>query len=297
MQFSGESEGQGPVGTTSMRLVERGVMFRSAWRLTLVGGLGLLVIAGCGLETYEQRLAETNEYFKYVNKLDTYLSDVTWRDDAYGIDFRYPKGFGLIPGPQPPAEGEETQSPVVDPRQPHFLGVDLPGMIAHFRADDGQEVALLYVLGNHERILIRAANDGVGDDPDTYLTDLELLLQNAVGVTIPDQLGTGGADNEKYKETIPRDGKYAHQKEFTAISFLQPAPPEGSALPQVRMQLYEHQVDKMQVAILLIVPTANRSDPREALKLALETLKVRAEPPRLQNPEQPETSGGGTTNF
>jgi hypothetical protein len=267
-------------------------MIRSVVRLALVGVVGMFAIPGCGLETYEQRLAETNDYFKYVNKLDTYLSDVTWSNPAYGVELRYPKGFVEMAGPAPPAEGEDPASPVVDPRQPNVLGIDLPGLIAAFRADDGQDVSLLYILGNHERILIRAANDGVGDDPATFLTDLELLLQNAIGVTVPEQPGSGSRDNEKYTETIPRDGKYAHQKDFTAISFLQPEPPEGSASTlQLRLQLYEYQAGSMQVAVLMIYPTTNRNDPREALKLALETLRVSYQPPRLENPNQPESSG------
>jgi len=252
----------------------------------------MVAVCGCGLDTYEQRLAETNDYFKYVNKLDTYLSDGTWSNDAYGIKLRLPKGFVPLPGPAPPAEGEETEAPVVDPRQPNFLGVDLPGLIEAFRAENGQAVTLLYVLGNHERVLIRAANDGVGDDPATYLTDLELLLQNAIGVTIPDQPGKGDRDNEKYTETIPRDPKYAHQKDFTAISLLQPEPPDGAASQlQLRLQLYEYQAGGMQVALLLIYPTTASSDPRDAFKLALETLEVSDQPPRLENPNQPETSG------
>jgi hypothetical protein len=268
-------------------------MSRSVVRCTLVLFLGLFAIPGCGLETYEHRLAETNEYFKYINKLDTYLSDVTWSNPAYGVELRYPKGFVEMAGPAPPAEGEDPESPVVDPRQPDFLGVDLPGLIAAFRADDGQSVALLYLLGNHERILIRAANDGVGDDPATFLVDLELLLQNAIGVTIPDQPGKGDHDNEKYAETIPREGKYAVQKEFTAISFLQAESRDGAgSTPELRLQLYEHQAGSMQVAILMVFrPKLARTDPREALRLSLETLKVSSEPPRLKNPSQAESSG------
>ncbi len=272
-------------------------MSRSVVRCTLVVSVGLFVIPGCGLETYEQRLAETNEYFKYVNKLDTNLADATWSEPAYGVSMRVPRGFALQAAPAPPTEGEEAAAPVVDERQPNFLGITLPGMIAAFRgevpAGERPAVVFLYVLGNHERILIRAANDGVGDDPATFLTDLELLLQNAIGVTIPDQLGKGDRDNEKYTETIPREPKYAVPKDFTAISFLQPQSPEGAgSVPELRLQLYEHQAGEMQVAILMIFPSKEvRTDPRDALKLALETLKVSDQPPRLQS-DQPETTGG-----
>lgn len=254
----------------------------------------LLPVWGCGVETYERRLAETNEYFQYVNKLDTALAGSYWEDGAYGIKFRPPKGFALMAPPPLPVEGEP---PPADERQPLYLGTELPGLIAAFRSDlptsEGQAVGFLYVLGNHERILIRAANDGVGDDPATYLDDLELLLANTLGVTISS--GRGDRDNEKFDATIPVERKYAIPKDFTAVSILPPQPIQaGGQQIQLRLQLYEYPSGAqrgtmpIQVALLLVYPTTVRVDPVAGLKLALETLTVSDLAPRLERPDQQE---------
>ena len=93
--------------------------------------------------------------------------------------------------------------PTLDFRPYEHVVVLAPGLGCTL---NGQAVGFLYVLGNHERILIRAANDGVGDDPATYLDDLELLLANTLGVTIAP--GQGDRDNEKFDVTIPMERKY-----------------------------------------------------------------------------------------
>jgi hypothetical protein len=261
----------------------------------------LLPAWGCGVETYERRLAETNEYFQYINKLDTALAGSYWEDATYGIKFRPPKEFVLMAPPPAPVEGEP---PPPDERQPLYLGTELPGLIAAFRGDlpasDGQAVGFLYVLGNHERILIRAANDGVGDDPATYLDDLELLLANTLGVTITP--GRGDRDNEKFDVTIPMERKYAVPKEFTALTLLPPQPIQaGGQEIQLRLQLYEYPSARqrstvpIQVALLMVYPTTVRADPVASLKLALETLTVSDQAPRLERPGQQET--GGTPQF
>lgn len=263
-------------------------------RLLLASLMVVLPVSGCGVETYERRLAETNEYFKYLNKLDTALAGSYWEDATYGIKFRPPKEFALMAPPPAPVEGE---SPPADERQPLYLGTELPGLIAAFRgtvpASDGQAVAFLYVLGNHERILIRQANDGVGDDPATYLDDLELLLANTLGVTITS--GRGDQDNQKFESTIPMERKYAIPKNFTVVSLLPPQPIQaGGQEIQLRLQLYEYPsvaqrgTMPIQVAFLMVYPTTVRTDPVASLKLAMETLTVSDQGPRLQRPDQQE---------
>jgi hypothetical protein len=261
--------------------------------------LGLaLLLPGCGVQAYEQRLQDTNELFAYWNSLDENLSR-PWAQADFGLEMRVPKPFQLMARPQP-AEVDESGQPIAldeDKRQPLFLGIEeLPGLIDAWRAtlpiseSEGMP-AYLYVLGNHQRFLDRQLSEGEGAEPGTFLEDLELLLQNTLNVTIQDSQ-TGDRDNVRYRETIPRQEKYAVPKEFTAISLLTPEEMQRDLGGHLwRIQVYEHRADPIQVAVVLIYPAAVSDRPVDRLKLALETLKVANQPPRAPRPGEPETGG------
>lgn len=280
---------------------QRGVRRRPSLRVMAALGL-LMICAGCGVQAYEQRLADSNELFVYRNRLDAHLNAATWAaPNEFGVSMRPPKQFALIPPPAPPEvneNGEIVGEMEPDLRQPNYLGIqDLPGLIEAWRADlptsEGAAVAFLYVLGNHQRFLDRAANDGQGADPAEFLLDVESLLGSTLGVPIGEMAGSGGAqDNVKYTETIPRTERFAVPKEFTGISIL---PPEDVlqplGLPPLRVQLYEHHAGPVQLAFVLVYPVSVRENPVDSLRIALETLTVTPEPPRLRRPGQEEGSG------
>lgn len=269
----------------------------------IVAALGLLAIcAGCGVQAYEQRLADSNELFIYRNRLDAHLNSATWAaPNDFGVGMRPPKQFAVIPPPAPPEineNGELVGEVEPDLRQPTYLGIqDMPGLIEAWRAElptsEGTAVAFLYVLGNHQRFLDRAANDGEGADPAVFLLDLESLLGSTLGVPIGETASSGAAqDNVKYTETIPRTERFAVPKEFTGISIL---PPEDVTqplgLPPLRVQLYEHHAGPVQLAFVMVYPVSVRENPADSLRIALETLTVTPEPPRLRRPGQEESSG------
>ncbi|REJ89252.1 MAG: hypothetical protein DWQ34_20150 [Planctomycetota bacterium] len=275
---------------------------KTAQRLCAVCCLLVLSASGCGLATYEQRLSEADEYFGYLNKLDAHLADSPWvADNGYGIEMRVPRGFALDTQQLPQPEGVEDAEPVIVPTPPTYLGVqDMEGLIAAWTASlptagGGAADAYLYVLGNHERFLIRAANDGEGADPAEFLNDLDFQLQELFQVTLPEgESDDAGADNVRYLESIPRVEKYAVPKEFRGVSFL-PAPESSAGSLGMRAHLFTHESGPVQVAFLLIYPANVSTDPVESLTLALETLSVSDEPPQLQRPEDPET--GPDLNF
>lgn len=270
--------------------------------------LGLaLLCTGCGVAAYEQRLADSNELFAYRNRLDAHLSTATWvAPNDFGITMRIPRQFALIPPPAPPEvneSGEIVGEVQPDLRQPTYLGIqDMPGLIEAWRADlptsdGGAAVAFLYALGNHQRFLDQAANDGQGPEPAEYFVDLENLLQTTLGVMIPVQATTEGAqDNVRYNETIPRTERFAVPKEFSAVSILPPAEVmQQLGLPPLRIQLYEHTDGPIQLAFVMVYPVSVRQDPVESLRVALETLTVVPEPPKLRRPGQQQT--GPATAF
>lgn len=273
----------------------RRVRHRSLLRLALC--LPLLC-AGCGVAAYEKQLADTNELFTYRNKLDAALAEATWTaPDGFGISMRVPREFSQIQPPPPPPEGEEPVEVPEDRRQPTYLGIEFPDLIAAFDArlptQTGQANAFFYILGNHQRFLDQAASDGQGPEPATFLQDLRTQLETTLQVTAADS-GDGARDNVRYTETIPRSERFALSKQFTAVSYL-PPPEALPDLPELRFQLYEHEAGPVQVAFLLVYPTSVRTNPVESLRIALETLTVVGEPPSPPRPG--EAASGAEPSF
>ncbi|QDU36257.1 hypothetical protein Mal4_05410 [Maioricimonas rarisocia] len=261
-----------------------------------VAALAGLWLHGCGSEVYEQRLQETAAFFAYMDKLNDNLEPV-WRRQDFGLSMRPPKPFQLMPAPVPPEveEGEEPP-PVEDTRQPVFLGTELPGLIEAWRADlpsdGGEQVpAFLYFLGNHQRFLDLARSEGVGADPATFLSELEIVLQQALGVTLPEGESRQADPNTRYRERLPKEERYAIPKDFTAIDFEPPEPIGGVPL---RLHLYQYQTGQVQVALLMVYPADVRDRPQERLKLALETLNVSGQAPRPQRSSSEGEAGGAS---
>lgn len=272
--------------------------------LLLVSGAAL--IAGCGADTYRLRLNETAQYFAYKQKLNEELGPV-W--SAMGVSLQPPRQFAVIPPPPPPAEGDETVENNEDPRQPHFLGVELPGLLGAWEAtvmtdvggSEEPRTAYLYVLGNHSRFLQKPDADGFVDDPQMFLTELENLLSGTIGVFLPEgETGTGAEKNQRYRETAPRaapNTKFTPRKEFTAVT-LSPQIDVGDLDLPFEMQLYEWAGQRIQVAILMIYPQAvsPRESLRDRLLLSLETLQIDDTPPSAAS-GGPDSGGGRQPAF
>ena len=148
--------------------------------------LGALLLAGCGAETYEQRLGNTRLLFAHLELLNQNLQG-TWGDPETGVSLRAPLQFVLLPPPvkaqpdpaaqdpkpakgaaiqgaggHPPAKGEEQEEgsdETPDDRQPAYINIGLPGLRGAFRAtvkmlagsnEKSQGEAFLYVLTNHD---------------------------------------------------------------------------------------------------------------------------------------------------
>ncbi|MGD9856212.1 MAG: hypothetical protein AB7U20_14810 [Planctomycetaceae bacterium] len=254
------------------------------------------VSLGCGGELYERRLGETVSYFEYKDQISRELGRV-WNDR--GVSLQPPRQFSLIPPPAV-AEAPEGQAafidPSQDPRQPHYLGIELPGLIGAWDADvsvdaGGNQKAYLYVLSNYDRHLQLQSGEGADGDPQSLIADVESSISRAIGVYLPD--GTGGSGqkkNQRYQETIPRGlphSKYQPQQQFTAITFSPEVQPTD--VP-VEMQIYEWEGQKMQAAVLMVYPAAvsPREDLHNRLLLAMETFRASDQVPR--------SAGAGATS-
>jgi hypothetical protein len=123
-----------------------------------------VLVAGCGRAKYEKRLLQTVELAKYREKLNKNLN-INWIQK--GVQIRVPKQFSEIRPrvkeveKKQVGEGEDAiEAEVVDPRQPDFMSVPLPGLIGAWKAEVNLVVgpdepsrkapAYLYVLSNYE---------------------------------------------------------------------------------------------------------------------------------------------------
>ncbi|MFH1300336.1 MAG: hypothetical protein ABIK07_04680, partial [Planctomycetota bacterium] len=103
------------------------------------------IFNGCGTETYEQRLKETDQYFAYVDARNQALSG-NWSSPT--VKMRVPVEFKEITAPKPaPAKDSEGSEPTdpepadpepvqtVDPRQPDYINLVLLGLEGAWRVD------------------------------------------------------------------------------------------------------------------------------------------------------------------
>jgi hypothetical protein len=283
-------------------------------RLLLV--LMVLPVSGCGADTYRSRLNNTAQYFAYQQKLRDELGPAR---SEFGVTFQPPRQFRWI-DPPPPPEVDEEGNPVSvdgaeDPRQPHYLGLQLPGLLGAWEASVDAEVggqdaprkAYLYLLGNHERHLQTGNSSRFREEPKTYLVDLENQLAGTIGVVLPEgRSGTGAQKNQRYQEVAPRiepNSKFSPRKEFTAVT-LSPQIDVGDGdfknLP-FEMQFYGWDGKHIQVALLMVYPQSisPRERLQERLLLSLETLVVNDNPPTAasRQGEQGGAPAGGSIAF
>ncbi len=266
---------------------------------TLLTGLTLVLVFGCGSEQYEARLTETNLFFEYRQSLDRVLQSGNWTVPQHGLSMRIPKGFDFKPGPRPP-KGDEPAAE--DTRHPTFLGLQLPGLMGawqgDFPSDGGNRPVFLFVCSNHQTYL-NAVKSPEGPDPALFLTDLENLLSTTMQVSLPPGEVAQVGNNIRYAETCPRDGKYALQKKFTGITFVPPGvlPQLSDSGVEIKAQLYSHYNGPIQVAVLAIYPAGIRDRIEDKLLKSLETFSVSNQLPKVQGGSATGPSSPGGKGF
>lgn len=243
-----------------------------------------LLAAGCGADTYQERLTQTRRYFEYLDQVNVALSRVAKFE---GFEIRVPKIFEqLIPAAVPnegeaPKEGEaapEPLAPDVDPvRLGYFPNVMPEGIMASWKAtvrtegpgqSEGEAPAYLHLLSNWGRWIERQNNIEI--DPPKYLADLTNQIANALNL----QADTSDApwDWEMIRGLSPFVAK--KKIESITIELVEHNPP-------LEIHFYKTDAKDVQCALLLILPKA--IDPREKMegriKLTLETLKLPGSPP------------------
>ncbi|MDA0832804.1 MAG: hypothetical protein O2955_06955 [Planctomycetota bacterium] len=245
---------------------------------------------GCGSADYELRLAETTRWFEFQERQNLLLAK-PWAGPGIGV--RVPKVLTPYPNP-PPAEIQDEEGNMIanpdfqgDFRQPTFMNVTFPNLVGAWHGEVETRVTegttplpcYLFICSNREIWL--------EDNPVERATTFHQTVSDAVTSPLEIYLQEDDWDNEKY----PRGNGYVVPKNYTFTS--KPSEGKFSDHPYA-ISIYLHQMQDIQVAIVLVAP--QNVDPKErfeeAWDLSLQTLEVSGEKPGLQG-EAPSGSGTG----
>ena len=252
--------------------------------------LALAVVAcGCGKAAYEERLARTADYFAHVAKLNANL--VPSADRHGGLAIRVPRQFSPL---------EDVEDTDYSERQPYYIAAELPGLVAAYQAEvaaDGGDgtlgiPAFIYVATNEDR-LVAAATGGDGEDPLTFIEEVEYQLQGVFNVSLPaGDGGDGSQPNMRYPEMIPATPVYEPAKRFVATRFQYPGeePIADFGVPMEYTLYTLTGAGDLQAAIFVVAPeqpAASENLP-ERIRMMLQTLELTA--PRVGSPGSSSTS-------
>jgi hypothetical protein len=244
---------------------------------------------GCGSAEYEARLAETVQYFAYLDRLNENLTD--YQLDAHGIPrFRVPVPFrqvqrGDFTAPAGNAEGNRSENDY-DWRQPDFLDRELPGLAGAWIAELGGTYAYAFILSNYELFLEQddesAPSAERAADPMRFHDDV--VTEVVRGLRL-DEPPPNSMNN--FNEQYPRGVGYTTPKYYTALRW--PLGGGQDREPAVliddhgyTVELYQTQNDTVKVAVLFLIPVNLGSDGAQLqsrIGMCLETLEVSGQPP------------------
>lgn len=256
-------------------------------RLIAVSFALLLLVGGCGHDTYEQRMEETRKYFAYLDRLNMYLDHSLWK--GQNVDLKVPNQFKLIPAPAK-AKGEET-APDKDPRQPPFAESPIPGLQGSWKADlalsgnEGRGVGYLYVFSNFEALGQKGGEEKAAE----FNTALLKTIATDVGQPVPEV-------GKIVSHTVPKNLSDAYVEQRT-FKMLQPPIPANLNDKPYRIQVYSYQKEKSpaQISIVLVLPenTSPNEKLERAMDLCLETFEITLEKPVKMPGQGPAGKGSG----
>ena len=211
---------------------------------------------GCGTETYEQRLNETAQYFAYTDKRNQALSKV-WSSPT--VKMRAPVEFKLMNAPtvapesdpEEPATTEAEPTEIIDPRQPDYIDIKLPGLEGAWSVElpvdlENESVdrpAYLYVLSNHKLLQEKRMDEALN-----FRSDVLAEIERAFNVYLdPDQFTI---------EQFPQGKGYTAPKEFEFGTF---QPEEQIAGVDYQVDFYQAESGNNQVIVLLVLPKKYQS--------------------------------------
>lgn len=265
------------------------------WKTVLVLSLAALV-SGCGYDTYEQRLQESQQYFAYVQRVDNSVA-APWKNTPIlpgpVEQLRVPLQFKEIKKP-PLVKDPETEKmvePEIDPRQPDYLELKLPGLVGTWEAplktasSDGvvNRKGYLYILTN---AYMFSSADESRRAPD-FTRDLLVMLAEKLSVPPLDPITD--SIREQYPRTAPF---YVPQKTFDVYRIADAFVNDGAPYS---IEIYVTRAGPIEVAAMLVLPVGVESSERlsERRPYMLETLKISSRPPAAAVGAPGATGGAG----
>jgi len=264
-------------------------------------------LCGCGAKVYEERMETTKEYYDYIDRINQNLGP-QFADS--GVSLRIPKQFQLIPAPvkkpkpvpkgghaatAPPAAAAVETEKVKDPRQPDFLDIELPGLIAAWQAElntvngtgEGAQSTTrpgsVYLLSNYTFWqTYKTQRETI--NPIKFHEEIMRTLEEGLGVRIDERTRGSETDrvNKWFSETVPdaKDELFAPKKEVRAITLV---PEEGSSKEDFirEYQVYLFANGDMKIVLIYALPrnVSAGEDIQDRILFSLQTLNVSAEKP------------------
>ncbi len=225
--------------------------------------ISTFLMSGCGTKEYEMGLNETAKYYEHLDKINRNLSPKEWKGS--GISIRVPSQFDLVRSPD-----EDSKK---DPRQPTFLDVEFPGLLATWKAEvdvanvEEKVPCYIYLLSNASLWNTEARSDVAMN----YTSEITQRLANGLKVQFP--------DNSSVEQIPPQKG-YVQKKSFRTTSIF---PDKDFKLsedsPEVAVQADTYLAEKgdIQVAIIFLYPQeidGNEKFPQR-IPLCLESFELR----------------------
>ncbi|MDB5338339.1 MAG: hypothetical protein JWN70_3958 [Planctomycetaceae bacterium] len=237
----------------------------------------LLSAVGCFEKTYADRMAVTVKLYEHIDLLNRNLNP-DWADG--GFKLRTPLGFKFIPKPVPPPRDPKdpvpapgTEEPLDDPRQPGYLGIKLPGMVAawskNVSVDEPQTTttrkAYIYLLSNVALFAVSPEEPG-RIDPLKFQEHTVNLLAGDLGVQFKEE--------DWRREDFPVDFKLVPKVTYDRMDFV---PPERMfEETKMTFKLFITSQKDTQAILLIVYPDLTSSSERlsERIPLCLETLQI-----------------------
>jgi len=232
--------------------------------------IAALLLAGCGYQTYEQRLGESQRYFAYLEKLDSNLAAPAPKEGSIE-EIRVPLQFRQVPKPaMVKNEKGESVPPDVDPRQPNYLLIEFKGLNGTWEAvfdittTAGREKrkGYIYALANASLFI---------SDPDTaadYTKNILAQLAGALRVPTPDATAA-------VLEEYPRSKTYTQPNKFDVYRFSSDQVVIDD-LPHT-VEVYVHRQGDVQFLLVIVLPAGidnSTAKLTERIPLMLERLKI-----------------------